>query len=77
MTMNMADDLWAWVTEEPTGDISLVGGFAIGLGHMPLIGRSEEHVRRLERIARAHAVETGQRVWLRQYSKVQDHEQVS
>ena len=52
--INMGETLWAWVTEESDGAISLVGVMTPGGIHLPLIGRSEKAVRRAEAIARTH-----------------------
>jgi hypothetical protein len=71
--LNMADELWVWVTEYPDKSVGTVGGIVPGMGMMPLMGRSEPHVRRLEYIANSHAIATGQRVWLRKYAVVADY----
>jgi hypothetical protein len=70
--LNMADELWVWVTEYPDGSIGTVGGIIPGMSMVPLMGRSEHHVRRLEYVANSHAIGTGQRVWLRRYAKAED-----
>lgn len=69
--LNMGETLWAWVTETPDGSISLVG-LATDIGHMPLIGRSEEAIRRAEPAARAHGATHNQPVWLRRYTLAEE-----
>lgn len=71
--MEMADSLWAWVSEYPDGSIGCVGALLPGMEHVPLITRSERTARQLERFAREHGEKTGQRVWLRRYDKAEDY----
>ncbi len=71
--MNMAEELWAWVTEYPDGSIGLIAAVVPGLpGLTPLIGRSETAIRAFERLARAHGTASGQKVWLRRYAMAED-----
>jgi hypothetical protein len=72
---NRADSLWAWVTELPDGSVSQVGAMLEG-SHTPLISRSREVVELMRPLAGLHAVATGQRVWLREYRDVVEHEDV-
>jgi len=74
--MEMADELWAWVTEYPDKSVGLIAVGGLEGVMMPLIGRSEQAIRKLEPYARTHGAATKQRVWLRQYTKVQDHHSV-
>lgn len=71
--LNMGETLWAWVTEEPDGSISLVSAGTTGL-QMPLIGRSEKVLRsgHMEAIARSHGYALGQKVWLRRYTLAEE-----
>jgi hypothetical protein len=70
--LNMAEDLWAWVTEYPDGSVGLISVMLPGMGNTPLIGRSEKAIRTLEDIARAHGRTLNQKVWLRRYTKAED-----
>ena len=73
-SINMADDLWAWVTEYPDGSIGLIGYTYIREGVMvPLIGRNEKAVRMMEQPAREHGAAFNQRIWLRRYTKAEDY----
>ena len=72
--LNMANSLWAWVTEYPDGSVGMIASTAIKPGMMmPMIGRSERHMRMLEPHARAHGKALKQRVWLRRYACVMDY----
>jgi ribosomal protein S27AE len=72
-TINMADELWAWVTEYPDGSVSLIVTTAIIEGTMlPLIGRSEGAIRKMEPLARVHGKTHNQKVWFRRYVKTED-----
>jgi hypothetical protein len=76
MSEPMGNELWAWVTEFPDESVGLVGGMIPGIGMTPLIGRSEEVVRKVEDIARSHGQQSGQRVWLRRYSLAEEYADV-
>jgi hypothetical protein len=69
---NMGEDLWAWVTEYPDGSVGMIGAMVPGMEHVPLITRNREAARQLERFARQHGENSGQRVWLRHYKVVED-----
>lgn len=72
--MNKADSLWAWVTAYPDGSIGLIGSMALIDGvMMPLIGRNEAAIRKVEPIARRHGAVSKQRVWLRRYDFAKDY----
>jgi len=74
-TVNLGERLFAWVTEEPNGNVSVVGAYVPQLGgHLPMIGRSLDHIMALQEFARAHKQNTGQRVWLREYKMVDNTE---
>lgn len=75
MKLNMADSLWAWLTEYPDGSYGLIAmvNFPIDGLMAPLIGRSEEAVRTMEPQARAHGKAHNQRVWLRRYDVTMDY----
>ena len=70
--MKLGDELWAWVTDYGDGTYGLIGTVLPGLGHTPLIGRSEKSIRVLEPLARQHGMVLGQKVFLRKYVKVED-----
>ena len=65
--------LWAWMTEEPDGQLSLIGMMVDNV-HAPMIGRDEKIIRGLEPIARKHGNKTGQAVWLRCWISYRDEE---
>ncbi len=65
--------IWAWISQYPDGTVGLVGGYVEGVGHLPLIGRSEKVMRSFQPLAKIHAERTGQRVWLRRYVRAEDH----
>jgi hypothetical protein len=69
---NMSETLWAWVTEEPNGAITLIGALMLGIGHMPLIGRDEQTMRSLEPFARAHGESHKQKIWMRRYTLAEE-----
>lgn len=64
--------LWAWVTEESGGRISMVGAL-IGEHHTPLCHRDRNIIEKLRPVAKQHAEATGQRVWLREYTAAIEH----
>jgi hypothetical protein len=80
--INMADSLWAWVTEYPDGSVGLI---AVTLNIIedkrnhrgpaltPLIGRSESAIRKMEPYAYAHGKALNQKVWLRRYDMTVDY----
>jgi hypothetical protein len=72
--LNMADDLWAWVTRYPDGSVGLIGAMVPALGtHTPLITRTEAIARTIfAPIARSHGKAAGQEVWLRRYTVAED-----
>jgi hypothetical protein len=72
---NRAESLWAWVTELPGGSVSQVGALIEG-SHTPLISRSRETIELMRPLAGLHRLATGQRVWLREYRDVVEHEDV-
>lgn len=73
--LNMADSLWAWVTEYPDGSVGMIATSGIIEGVlMPLIGRNELMVIKMRTIAHDHGKATGQRVWLRRYDKAEDYD---
>jgi len=76
-TVNLGTRLFAWVTEEPNGAVSLVGAYTPELGHLPMIGRSIDHLMKLQHFAELHAKATGQRVWLREYMMVDNSEDLN
>jgi hypothetical protein len=77
-TINLGEHLFAWVTEEPDGNISLVGAYLPRLGgNLPLIGRSLDAIMTFQDVARLHAKSTGQRVWLREYVMIDNTEDLN
>lgn len=74
--INDGETLWAWVTREPDGNVSQVGAWLPELGaHAPLIHRNREVIERFRPLAVAHGAGTGQRVWLREYTGIIDHDE--
>ena len=73
--LNMADSLWAWMTEYPDGSYGMIATIVNERAMMlsPLIGRDEATVRSLEKIARAHGAASKQRVWLRRFDMTVDY----
>lgn len=67
------DELWAWVTLAADGKISLVA-MSIDGRDLPLITHDVTALHRVEWVARSHAKATGQKVWLRKYVAVVDHD---
>ena len=73
--LNMANSLWAWVTEYPDGSVGMIGTTGIIVGMMmPLMGRNKEMVLKMRAIAHEHGRQRGQRVWLRRYDKAEDYD---
>ena len=76
--INMGEHLFAWVTEEPGGSVSLVGAWIPEAGgNLPLIGRSRDAIMKLRPVALHHGRASGQRVWMREYIKTKDHEDLA
>lgn len=61
------NELWAWVTEDHEGRITLIGAALPGLGHQPLLSHNKEIVLMVQHIAEAHGSALQQPVWLRRY----------
>lgn len=53
--MEIADTLYAWVTDTPDGEVNIVGAFLPTLGHVPLCFASERIARSVGEIAQRHA----------------------
>jgi hypothetical protein len=70
--MKMGETLWAWVVEEEDGSVGLIATGLAGYGMMPLIGRSEETIRKTEPFARRHGELMGCKVWLRRYALAEE-----
>lgn len=70
--MEVGEDLWAWVTRQPDGVISLIG-VNTGAHWLPCVSHSRENVMRLKLIAEAHGKATNQPVWLRRYTTVNEY----
>jgi hypothetical protein len=67
-----ADQLWVWMTEYPDGTIGTVGAFTPRMGHIQLSARSLEIAEKMRPLAQSHAMQSGQRVWLRRYRMDED-----
>ena len=67
-----ATTLWAWVTRLPDGSVSQVGMMLGGI-HTSAISRSRLAIEGLRPLAQSHARESGQKVWLREYTGAIDH----
>lgn len=65
--------LWVWVTEEPNGDISQLGGYLPDTKTVASLStRSREVADKWRPIAERHARGSGQKTWLREYQIVAD-----
>ena len=79
----LGETLWAWVTLEPNGNISLVAAIMPGVAAimpgvamaMPLINRRRDVIERARPLARDHAAATGQKTWLRAFTTHVDYEE--
>lgn len=68
--------LWAWMELGPDGRPGIVAVMAPNLGvMMALVGRSRHVVETsMRQLAQAHAKASGNKVWLREYQLVANHE---
>ncbi len=72
--MRSIDRMWAWVTIDPSGQISFIGAELPGIGNVPLVHHNESVIDQTKEFAEAHAKLTGQRVWKREYVRTVDHD---